>query len=503
MIRAGTNLNCLLWKDGQLVTGGIFYCRDSAKINGCGSLQTLSWLDSDLLRNRQQKHTANPLWASGKQFSFVTNISIKYKPINFKTMKKTILLFTVLITAFSIKAHAQNVNIPDSNFKNFLLSKTEINTNEDMEIQVTEANSFSGKINCNNKSITDLTGIEEFINLTKSECYYNNISNLNFAANTNLRYINCSYSYVNSLILPEGTNLTALYCHNNLITNLDISTSINLDSLNCRENDLESINLSTNTHLSDFSCEYNEINNLDVSNNLELVHLYVNGNNLSSLDISNNTLLIDLGCYSNELTNIDLSNNINLETLSLNFNNLTNLDVSNNLGLRYLRCKENNLSNLDLTLNTELVILSCQSNNLTCLNIKNGNNTEFDSFVGYFNATDNPNLTCIEVDDVLWSEVNMENIDTTASFSEDCPDCTNAISPINEDVNINIYPNPTNGQVIILGEDFEEVKIFNLCGILIQETKSKEIDLSKQPKGIYFFKIKTKEVAITRKIVLQ
>jgi len=45
-------------KEGQLVTCGIFYCRDSAEINGCGSLQTSSWLDSEVLRNRQQKHTA-------------------------------------------------------------------------------------------------------------------------------------------------------------------------------------------------------------------------------------------------------------------------------------------------------------------------------------------------------------------------------------------------------------------------------------------------------------
>ena len=42
----------------QLPTCGIFYCRVSAKMKGCGSLQTSSWLDSDVLRNRQQKHTA-------------------------------------------------------------------------------------------------------------------------------------------------------------------------------------------------------------------------------------------------------------------------------------------------------------------------------------------------------------------------------------------------------------------------------------------------------------
>jgi hypothetical protein len=49
-------------KEGQLVTCGIFYCRDSAVINGCGSLQTSSWLDSEVLRNRQQKHTAVRWW---------------------------------------------------------------------------------------------------------------------------------------------------------------------------------------------------------------------------------------------------------------------------------------------------------------------------------------------------------------------------------------------------------------------------------------------------------
>lgn len=41
-------------KNWQPITCGIFYCRDSAEINGCGSLQTLSWLDSDVLRSRQQ-----------------------------------------------------------------------------------------------------------------------------------------------------------------------------------------------------------------------------------------------------------------------------------------------------------------------------------------------------------------------------------------------------------------------------------------------------------------
>ena len=36
-----------------MLTCGIFYCRDSAEIEVCGSLQTLLRFESDMLRNRQ------------------------------------------------------------------------------------------------------------------------------------------------------------------------------------------------------------------------------------------------------------------------------------------------------------------------------------------------------------------------------------------------------------------------------------------------------------------
>ena len=58
-------------KEGQLVTCGIFYCRNSTEINGCSSLQASSRFDSEVLRNRQQKHTANPLTTSRKKNSIL------------------------------------------------------------------------------------------------------------------------------------------------------------------------------------------------------------------------------------------------------------------------------------------------------------------------------------------------------------------------------------------------------------------------------------------------
>ena len=51
----------LIDKKQRTITGGIFYCRERGKLKVRGSLQTSSWLDSEVLRNRQQKHTAKPL----------------------------------------------------------------------------------------------------------------------------------------------------------------------------------------------------------------------------------------------------------------------------------------------------------------------------------------------------------------------------------------------------------------------------------------------------------
>jgi hypothetical protein len=63
-------------------------------------------------------------------------------------MKNLIRLFAFIAVLFLINQNlnAQDVNIPDVNFKAALVENTEINTNLDTEIQVTEAEAFSGTI---------------------------------------------------------------------------------------------------------------------------------------------------------------------------------------------------------------------------------------------------------------------------------------------------------------------------------------------------------------------
>jgi hypothetical protein len=52
------------------------------------------------------------------------------------------------------------------------------------------------------------------------------------------------------------------------------------------------------------------------------------------------------------------------------------------------------------------------------VNLKNGNNNNMTNF----NATDNPNLNCIEVDNPTWSNNNWNsgNVDVGVVFSTSC-----------------------------------------------------------------------------------
>lgn len=66
-----------------------------------------------------------------------------------------------------------------------------------------------------------------------------------------------------------------------------------------------------------------------------------------------------------------------------------------------------------------------------------------------------------------------------------------------------IFPNPTTGQILIDNPYLEYVEIYNLSGVLIKATDKQEIDLSQEPKGIYFIKVYTKYGVINEKIVLE
>jgi hypothetical protein len=122
---------------------------------------------------------------------------------------------------------AQNVNIPDANFKAYLVGNTSINTNLDAEIQVTEAAAFSGGIFAGTQGISDLTGIEAFTSLTLLDVSQNALTSIDLTYNTALTGINCSFNSLTCLDLSYNPALTSVECGNNLLTSLNVKNGNN------------------------------------------------------------------------------------------------------------------------------------------------------------------------------------------------------------------------------------------------------------------------------------
>ena len=218
-------------------------------------------------------------------------------------MKKLLLILLCL----PMIGFGQNVNIPDANFKAYLVGNTAINTNGDSEIQVSEATIFSGNISLFSGFYSDLTGIESFTALSSLSVQNNQITTLDVSQNTALTSLSVENNQITTLDVSQNTALTNLYCSSNQLTNVDISQNTSLESFVCDNNLLTNLNLSANTSLRYLQCNYNLLTSLDLSANTNLEVLGCAYNELININLSQNNLLFYLNCKNNQLTSLDLS----------------------------------------------------------------------------------------------------------------------------------------------------------------------------------------------------
>ena len=204
---------------------------------------------------------------------------------------------------------------------------------------------------------------------------------------------------------PDGQVLTA---------NISGLTSLDVSASGGYINDLTGIE--DFTALTELNCTNHSLTSLDLTQNTALINLGCSYNQLTSLDVTQNTALEQLFCITNPLTSIDVTQNTALTILKCSGQILTSLDVTQNTALEQLDCEMCQLTSLDLTQNTALTGLECGENQLECLNVKNGNNIN----MTFLDARYNPDLTCIEVDDVAHSTANWSNIDSGVTFSTNC-----------------------------------------------------------------------------------
>jgi Secretion system C-terminal sorting domain len=418
-------------------------------------------------------------------------------------MKKSILFLALFFAALT--SHAQQYTlIPDLNFENALIAQNLDTPGPDGKV-FTFAISSLTNLDVSNRGIKNLSGIQDFAALKTLNCGNNSMINLDVSKLVKLTTLRCNSNQLIALDVSKNIALTYLDCFTNQLTSLDITKNTAITNLSCYDNRLPSLNVSMNAVLTTLLCNNNQLSSLDVSKNDYLKYFYCDNNLLNNLDVAKNTLLSELGCGYNNLAVLDVSQNVNLKLLKSIFTQLTSLDVSKNTALVSLYCYSNKLTSLDVSKNNNLINFNCSSNQLVYLNISNGNNSNFDT--SYSNFKLNSKLTCIQVDDVTYSNKYWTSLkDATATYNISCP------NPLGlKEVafaTLSIYPNPTHGEFHIDHVTLDKALVYDALGKLVQTTifangaTNNTLSLAGMPKGIYYVYLHSAGATTAKQIVV-
>ncbi|KAB1158073.1 DUF7619 domain-containing protein [Flavobacterium luteum] len=293
-------------------------------------------------------------------------------------MKKIYSLLLGLL--FFSKVKAQIVTIPDANFKaklleaspesyiaqDFLGNLIKIDTNNDGEIQVSEAKSVMD-LSVVDSNISSLEGISSFSNLERLQCQSNKITFLDVSGLVNLTYLDCRLNQLTSLNVLSCVKLDALFCLNNQLTSVDVSGLVNLSELDCSNNKLTSLDVTGLINLNDFKCSFNQLTSLDVSDNINLGNIIFNNNLLSSLDFSTNSHFqvlnwVEFGSNfnvsHNQLTSVIFPKSINRNDfkLDISYNLLETIEFPACYSQFYGSLKMENNPNLTFVLSKKMIL---------------------------------------------------------------------------------------------------------------------------------------------------
>ena len=308
--------------------------------------------------------------------------------------------------------------------------------------------------------------------------------------------------------LLESYNMGDGIANNDSVTTANINA---VDSLNIFNNIITDL-----TGIEDFislkylDCHDNSLSNLDFSNNPNLTELICFENLIDTIIIGNCMNLEHLDLQDNLVETIVVNNCLKLQTLNLSDNLIEYVDVSQNSALKIFLCYDNYLSSLDLSTNISLSEVDLENNDLVCLNLKNGKNTNLIELW----TQGNSNLSCIEVDDSTYSNLNWINnsnfyFDPNHFFSDNCnysSFCFNnpTATITNNKTNLTVYPNPTSNIVNITLDNYTgkiNLMIYDFTGKLIRSTNNRSLNIEDYPRGIYLIKVSYGDVIKNIKLV--
>lgn len=197
------------------------------------------------------------------------------------------------------------------------------------------------QIDCSNKNISDLTGIQYFDNLLFLNCSSNQLTSLSLLPNF-LDTLRCSFNYNLNSLPNLPLSLLELSCYQCGLSSLP-NLPTTLIYLNCEENTISSLPSPLPDSLKTLVCDHNNLLSLPVLSN-SIVVLYCRYNPLSTLPNLPSTL-ISLSCDNCQLSTLP-SLPINLYSLSCSHNQLVTLPGPYLPWLNSLKCDYNQLSTI-------------------------------------------------------------------------------------------------------------------------------------------------------------
>lgn len=246
-------------------------------------------------------------------------------------MKKLYFILGILCFGFNVKA--QVVTIPDSVFKQLLVTSNSssnicaldlnnnafsVDANNDGEIQVSEALQV-GYLDIDNgfgtTSISNLEGIQFFTNLVDLNCANNALTSLNVSGLSHLVSLDCRNNQLTSLTLNGCVELMTIYASQNQFTSMDLVDLPRAHIMNFSFNPLTSFTTSGCPLITQVICDYTQLITLDVSNLSILSYIYVTHcPQLTSIFAKNG---------SNESNAFDFSNSPNVSYICADESQLT------------------------------------------------------------------------------------------------------------------------------------------------------------------------------------
>jgi protein phosphatase 1 regulatory subunit 7 len=239
-----------------------------------------------------------------------------------KILSGFIALFLCLSTV-----DAQVITFKDLNFKQALIKKN-IDTNNDGEIQVSEAQKVT-KLYLENVPFSSMEGIKSFTNLEEFGTYKNKITQVD---------------------LQGMTSLKRLYLVGGDIEILNITGCTNLEHLSMIGNKLKAIDVTAFKKLTELSLSYNQLTKFEISNFPELQTINIAENGIADLKIDRCPKLQTLNLRKNRISgDLDLTKFPALQHFSADYNPIAAVNIRGLKKLESFSCLYCSITTLNLS----------------------------------------------------------------------------------------------------------------------------------------------------------